>query len=355
MRLARAEVLDPGQVQVAHVYNRTVRRCFLFGDDPLTGKNYDHRKQWIEEALEQLAAAFGIDLLAFAILSNHFHLILRTRPDVVAQWDDREVARRWLLLCPHRRDAQGRPLRPSQQEILAIANCSLRREEIRRRLSNISWWMRLLCQRIAMRANREEGETGRFFQDRFRATRLVDEASLLACSAYVDLNPIRAAICQTLQGSEHTSVQRRIEARDPASPGNRSGLPPVERLTADAFLAPLSVDERTDPTGPNESKLPSRCSDRGYLGMSLEDYLNLLDWTARQVSAGKSGHARSGTPPILQRLGIHASTWFELSSRFGRLYSLVAGSPPCVDALRSHQTQRRFHLRRPTRAIFSSA
>ena len=72
--------------------------------------------------------------------------------------------------------------------------------------------MRLLCQRVAQRANHEEEENGRFFQDRYRATRLVDEASLLACAAYVDLNPIRAAICQTLETSDHTSVQRRIAA-----------------------------------------------------------------------------------------------------------------------------------------------
>jgi hypothetical protein len=72
----------------------------LMSDDADSGKNFDHRKAWIEEYLQQFAAAFGIDLLGFAILSNHFHLILRSRPDVVATWDDREVAWRWLMLCP---------------------------------------------------------------------------------------------------------------------------------------------------------------------------------------------------------------------------------------------------------------
>ena len=164
VRLARAEVYDSAEIAIAHVYNRTVRRCFLMGDDSVSGKNFDHRKVWIEEYLQQFAAAFGIDLLGFAILSNHFHLILRNRRDVVATWDEREVARRWLMLC----------------------------------------------QRVAQRANQEDDESGRFFQDRYRATRLVDEASLLACAAYVDLNPIRAAMCQTLESSDHTSVQRRI-------------------------------------------------------------------------------------------------------------------------------------------------
>ena len=99
-RLSRAEVIDPNRVTIVHVISRTVRRCFLLGDDPISGKNFDHRKVWIEELLEHFAGSFGIDFLAFSLLSNHYHyhyhLILRARPDVVASWDDTEVARRWL-------------------------------------------------------------------------------------------------------------------------------------------------------------------------------------------------------------------------------------------------------------------
>ena len=93
-RLARLELFSAEEVAIVHVMNRVVRRCFLLGDDPLTGKNYDHRKVWIEDQLRLLASHFGIDLLSFAILSNHFHLMLRSRPDVVETWDDAEVARR---------------------------------------------------------------------------------------------------------------------------------------------------------------------------------------------------------------------------------------------------------------------
>ena len=167
VRLARAEVFDPHDVTIAHVYNRTVRRCFLLGDDPISGKNFDHRKLWIEQSLQHFAGYFGIDLLGFAILSNHFHLILRTRPDVVATWADGEVARRWLMLCPLHRAADGTIQEPTPPEINSIANCPVKLAETRKRLSSISWWMRLLCQRVAVRANREEEESGRFFQDRY--------------------------------------------------------------------------------------------------------------------------------------------------------------------------------------------
>ncbi|TWT75100.1 hypothetical protein CA85_03880 [Allorhodopirellula solitaria] len=166
-RMARCEVFDPEEVAIAHVYTRVCRRCFLLGDDPVSGKNFDHRKVWIEEYLQQFAAYFGIDLVGFAILSNHFHLILRSRPDVVATWTDEEVARRWLMLCPHRRQADGSPMTPTQPEIQSIAGCPIKREVIRKRLSSFSWWMRLLCQRVAMRANREDEQTGRFIQDRY--------------------------------------------------------------------------------------------------------------------------------------------------------------------------------------------
>ena len=159
-RLARAEVFAADEVAVVHVISRVVRRCFLLGDDPVTGKNFNHRKGWIEERLRRLAGAFGIDLLAFSCLSNHFHLILRSRPDVVAAWDDTEVARRWLLLCPIRKGDDAAPLEPNEFELNSIRHDPDRLAKIRRRLSDISWWMRLLCQDIAQRANREGGEVG---------------------------------------------------------------------------------------------------------------------------------------------------------------------------------------------------
>ena len=160
-RIARADVFRPDEIAIVHVMNRTVRRCFLMGDDPLTGKNFDHRKAWMEDELQRLAACFGIDLLTFAVLSNHFHLILRSRPDVVQAWSDEEVARRWLVLCPYRKDEEGRAKTPNESEISSIAKDAKRLTEIRNRLSDISWWMRLLSQSIAQRANRDDKEVGR--------------------------------------------------------------------------------------------------------------------------------------------------------------------------------------------------
>lgn len=359
MRCPRAEVIDPGQVNLVHVYNRTVRRCFLMGHDSISGKNFDHRKIWIEDSLRHFAAFFGIDLLSYTILSNHFHLILRTRPDVVQLWDDHEVARRWLMICPMRKGKQGLALSPTEKEIRSIAGCPVRLAEIRQRLCSVSWWMRLLCQRVATRANREDQQTGRFFQDRYKATLLIDEASLLACSVYVDLNLIRAAICQTVEQSEHSSAQRRIAALvSRESKTEQSGQATVvhpDRINAADFLSPVLLEPNDDFVGTAASATSRRCSDKGFLPMTTAEYLELLDWTARQSAAGKLGKTPATAPPLLKRLGFSPADWLELTEDFGKLFSSVAGRCEHVDQLRGHRRGRRFYLRRRARELMSQA
>ncbi len=346
-RMTRAELFSAGEIAVVHVMGRVVRRCFLLGSDPVSGKNFDHRKLWIEQRLERLAATMGIDLLAFSILSNHFHLVLRSRPDVVKTWDDSEVARRWLQLCPVRCDTSGLPLVPSEPELNSIRNDPERLSQIRTRLSDISWWMRLLCQNIAMRANREDEESGKFFQSRFKAVRLLDEAAVLACAAYVDLNPIRAGMAQTLESSGHTSVQRRVQSTSEKNTGS-------SRLPADSMLSPVEIDELRDALGARPSRSGRRCSDKGFLNMSSVEYIELLEWTARQTAAGKTVSTPNLIPPLLERVALAPHVWCELVQGFGKFFHSVAGRPQTVDSRRSRIQRRRFHLRSGTRQLLSN-
>jgi hypothetical protein len=351
-RLARAEVFAPEEIAIVHVMNRVVRRCFLLGSDAVTGKNYDHRKQWIEDELKQLAAGFGIDLLGYALMSNHIHLILRSRPDVVETWDETELARRWLRLTSVSRDRE-----PTEPELNSIRLDLDKLATIRRRLSDISWWMRLLCQMIAQRANCEDQELGKFWQSRFRAVRLLDEESLLACAAYVDLNPIRAALAETIEQSAFTSAQRRLQtladglaaAADPSADSVRA-----TSSSSDSFLAPIEIDERTAELGPQPSESPARCSDKGFLAMPAAAYLELLDCTARLLASGRSGATPADIPPIFERLGLQPETWCELVSRFGSLFSSVAGRPQVVDETRSRLHRHRHYLRRAARELLAS-
>lgn len=344
--------IDPRKVQIIHAVSRTTRACWLLGDDPLTGKNYDHRKRWVERLIERFAAQFAIDVLAFSILSNHHHQMLRSRPDVVKTWSDTEVARRWMMICPNRKDAKGNPMAPSDSELDLIRNCPIKLEEIRLRLSDISWWMRLLNQRIAQRSNKEDNASGRFFEDRYKGIPVIDEESVLACSVYVDLNWIRACMAETIEMSDHTSGQLRSQAIRSNTESAKTTESKRERL-ADSFLAPVDLCEVTPLPGPQPNRIGGRCSEKGFLSMSANEYLELLDWSARQLATGKRGKTPVDLPPILSRLGLSPTIWLELVGNFGELFSTIAGRPENIDQRRGYQTGRRFHVRTRTRELFS--
>ena len=191
-RINRREVLADDEVQVVHCINRCVRRGFLCGDDSVTGKNFDHRRQWIRNRLEFLASVFGVEVMVFSVMSNHFHCVLRTRPDVVKEWSDDQVARGWWKLFPKRRDETEAPADPTELEIRSLVADTERLAELRKRLSSVSWLMRCTSEVIARMANAEDECTGRFWEGRFKGSVLETEEAIAACMAYVDLNPIRA-------------------------------------------------------------------------------------------------------------------------------------------------------------------
>lgn len=339
-RVTRAEIFSPNEVAILHVIARVCRRCFLFGRDPVTGKNFDHRKGWIENQIKIQAANFGIDLLAFSLMSNHFHQVLRSRPDVVETWDDSEVARRWLMICPKRKDEKGNAMPPNDVELDKIRNNPNEIVKIRNRLSDISWWMRILCQRIGTRANREDKEVGKFFQGRFKAVRLLDEEAILACSVYVDLNPIRAAIAESIEGSHYTSGKLRCESAQ-----SESGS--AER--PDDFLSPIPIEDLPEKKSHSSNEGNKRCSDKGFLRLSSLDYLQLLDLTARLNKSGSRGATPADLPPLLKRLGLEVDTWGDLTKDFGRIFGQVAGKPESISNARSLVTHRRFNTRRSIR------
>ncbi len=212
-RVKRTEICAADEVQAFHLINRCVRRTFLCGKDRRSGKDYSHRKEWIRERLEELAGIFALDILSFAVLSNHLHVVVRTRPDIVKAWSDDEVAQRWWRLFPQRRNENGTPAEPTEFDLNAIRNDTSGLKEKRRRLKDISWFMRCLAEPIARRGNKDDQVSGRFWEGRFRAQILLDETAVAACMAYVDLNPIRAGIAATPETSDFTSVKERIEDR----------------------------------------------------------------------------------------------------------------------------------------------
>lgn len=342
-RLARGEYLDPGTVQIVHVVSRCVRRAYLCGKDSVTGQSFEHRREWIRQRLEFLASIFGVDCLTFAVMENHLHLVLRSRPDIVGSWSDEEVARRWLRLCPVR---SGEP--PSELEVGALLADRSRIGKLRVRLSDISWWQRMLSQKVARMANREDECTGRFWEGRYRAQLLLDEGAVLACAMYVDLNPIRAAMAQSLEDSGFTGAKARID--DLKASGGASKKRRSRRSTRrwersrgrlwSGWLSPLELAKSAESLGPEASQCGRRASLKGFLTMSVARYLELLDWTGRQLRAGKRGAIPSHILPILDRLGISTDGWLDLASRFGRLFKRAAGTRVSLAAEAGRRGQR---------------
>jgi REP element-mobilizing transposase RayT len=334
-RQNRRDVFDPMEVSVVHCIQRAVRRVMLCGLDPYSGKSFEHRREWIRQRLIFLASQYGIDVLGYAIMGNHVHFVLRNRPDVVETWSDEEVAQRIWNLFPKRKDAKGQAAEPREHELNSLMGSKRMLREYRRRLSDVSWLMRQFAEKIARMANHEDQCTGRFWEGRFRCIPLLDEAAILGCAAYVDLNPVRAGIAKTPEESDYTSIQDRIEsAKAPkrTKPKARSGKlrrhgkpESVEFPDRDGWLAPINIQERGSP-GPKVSKSGRRASNKGFLPMSLTSYLQLVDWTGRQLAGDKKARIPASSAPILQRLGLERDTWCTLVKDFGRLFRRVAGS-----------------------------
>ena len=259
-RQNRRDILDPNEVGAYHAVQRTVRRAWLCGLDPVSGKSFEHRRTWIQNRLQELAASFGIDCLSFAVMVNHVHVILRNRPDVVAGWSDEKVAKRWWQLFPLRKNKDKTPAVPIESE-LKMWMTPVRSKQLRTRLSDISWWMRALAEPIARRSNFEDKCSGRFWEGRYKCQKLADETAILACSAYVDLNPVRAGVADAPEKSLYTSVYERVAAlkseqkekarakirrkRGGRTRSASSGEGQVGYVRRDEWLTPLTLDERS--------------------------------------------------------------------------------------------------------------
>ncbi len=218
MTYPRSHLVDSDSPGFYHVVSRCVRRSWLCGFDSDSGRSYDHRRDWIEKRIEQLSHLFSVEVYAYAVMSNHYHLVVRLDPTENNRWPEKEVAARWVDIQPPTTagliDAVLRQLKIN--DILDDTN---RVSVLRNRLSSLSWFMRFINHPIACIANQEDGCTGHFWESRFKTFALLDEESVIACMAYVDLNPIRANAARNLLESKHTSIRYRlIEGRQQLCP-----------------------------------------------------------------------------------------------------------------------------------------
>ncbi len=251
-----------------HCTSRCVRRAFLCGFDALSGKSYEHRRDWIEERIHRLAALYCIDVCAYAVMSNHLHVVLHINQQKEEELSLLEVSHRWHQLFKGtpltQRFARGDLLSPAEYD--AVVD---KLETWRQQLYSISWFMRSLNEPIARQANAEDRCTGSFWESRFT--------------------------CKALKNRITSAT------RDNTQP-----------TTLFPFVG--------NPREPMPTGLP----------FELNDYLSLVDWTGRILRHDKRGAIDNALPNILQRLHFTPDEWKTLSRKFESKVSLLVGHPESV-------------------------
>jgi len=270
MTVARKQQICVETTPYYHIISRCVRQAFLCGKNNYTAQSYEHRRQWLVDRIKKVASVFAIDVCSYAIMSNHFHLVLRVGD--ITKWTDKQILIAWMslyslpILCQ----------RYLQKDVIDISEIKKVREYVvqyRERLCSISWFMKSVNEYIARKANKEDECTGHFWESRFKSQALLDERALLTCMAYVDLNPIRAGLAKSLKTSEFTSAKERIEENN-------------------TDLAPF---------GQGESDLP----------YYLSSYLDLVDQTGRIIQNDDHGFIPDKMASVLIELNFNPDSWLD--------------------------------------------
>jgi REP element-mobilizing transposase RayT len=285
-----------------------VRRAYLCGVDHYSGQSYEHRRQWVVDRIRLLSSLFAIDVCAYAVMSNHYHLVLKLCPEQLECLSDDDIMDRWCalfkgpLLIQRYRD--GEDLKAFERTTVSdIVNVW------RTKLASISWFMRCLNQPIARQANQEDKCTGKFWESRFTSQALKSEEALLSCMAYVDLNPVRAGIADRPETSSHTSIRERLRPEFDIQQAIEDQTEGGDLLN---FKAPLK------PLLPFEDRLVNE----PQIGISFnfDEYLSLVDWTGRIIRSDKRGHIDNILPPILARLRISPDQWRVNTTQFEAIH-----------------------------------
>jgi len=301
MAIARRNLVDTDTPGFYHCTNRCVRRTFLCGIDELSGRDFSHRKDYLEKRLFELCELFSVEIFAYAIMSNHYHLVLYLDPLLPQSWSDEEIAEKWLKAYPSRLD-NSKFFKQRELKKQAIMADKKKLKLYRQRLGSLSWFMGRLNEPLAKQSNQEDGCTGRFWEGRFSSQALLDEAAVFSCMAYVDLNPVRAKITEKLEDSHHTGIKSRIDSIKEKQPVDVQGY-------LDESIQAISSSVKT-------KSLP----------ISLKDYIELVEWTGKNITYPNKSAMPKQIQSTLQNLNLQQNHWLKQIENYNNHYCHVVGT-----------------------------
>jgi len=299
MTIARKNIIDSEIPGFYHCTNRCVRRTFLCGIDELTGNNYSHRKDWLEARMFDLCKLFSVEIYAYAIMDNHYHIVLHLDPLEPLNWRKEEVAEKWLSAFNTSEDPKLAKQRELKKQAIIADKTKIKL--YRERLGSLSWFMKCLNEPLAKQANKEDMCTGSFWQGRYSSQALLDEAAVFSCMAYVDLNPVRARITGKLDQSNHTSIKKRlsevqqIDSADVQLKSNQA----ITAISNQVISKPLSI--------------------------STKNYIALVEWTGKNIIYPNKAAMPKNIQCSLKSLNLQHHHWLKQLENFEQHYCHVVG------------------------------
>jgi hypothetical protein len=278
-------------------------------------------------------------------MDNHLHVLVRLDPAVLETWTEEEVARKWTAVYPPR-DVDLEDEGVAKKWLAHLAKDTKQIAKLRARLGDLGWFMKALKEPLARMANKEDDCKGTFWESRYKSIAILDEESLLATCAYIDLNPVAAGISTSPETSRHTSVRQRVrharesgklEALKEAAKNSVAGSRAAGKFEESHWLCPLDDRRRKD-------SAEGRGGREGMIeNFSLGSYLLLVDYTSRLYRAGKA-RVSAEVNEIFDRLGTSAAFWdYRLKQLVGKARLLGSYFTANRDRLRTLAAEKGVH------------